>query len=183
MEIKIYDHEGQELSDPRAAVDPSRNYIFRLPQSPTLSLRLLWAFHGEVLGVAIRPCTLNLQDTLIHIQKTEAKKSGLLPEQVTVVVLVDELRKVPPCANEIDDTRRQLLNAITGAQYNFVISCRPIFFVVSCLELNAVYNVVSTICSRRIQTADTEQGNPQGSLREASLAEGSTGEVTTATPG
>ena len=110
----------------------------------SLSLRLLWAFHGEVLGVAIRPCTLNLQDTLIHIQKTEAKKLGLLPEQVTVVVLVDELRKVPPCANEIDDTRRQLLNAITGAQYNFVISCRPIFFVVSCLELNAVYNVVST---------------------------------------
>ena len=50
----------------------------------SLSLRLLWAFHGEV----------------IHIQVTEASKSGLLPEQVTFAVLVDELRKVPSSANK-----------------------------------------------------------------------------------
>ena len=40
--------------------------------------------------------------------------------------------------------RKDLLNALTSSQQRFVENCVPTFFVVSCLELNAVYIVVST---------------------------------------
>ena len=40
--------------------------------------------------------------------------------------------------------RKDLLNALTSSQQRFVENCVPTFLVVLCLELNAVYIVVST---------------------------------------
>ena len=107
----------------------------------SLSLRLLCSYYtGELASVPRQTCTISLESALQHIRE---EKGGANPQEVAIVVLIDELRKVVPYKK-----RKVLLNALTRLQQNFVKKYVPTFFVVSCVELNAVYSVVCTKSKR-----------------------------------
>ena len=107
----------------------------------SLSLRLLCSYYtGELASVPSKLCTIELESALQHIRR---EKGGANPQEVAIVVLVDEFKSVEPY-----ERRKDLLNALTRLQQRFVKNYVPIFFVVSCIELNAVYSVVSTQSQR-----------------------------------
>jgi hypothetical protein len=87
---------------------------------------------------------LPLRDFLDHVREAEAAKQGCSPDEVLLLVLVDEVRRLDGVAS----ARRTVLDKITDAQSSNNNNTMPFLPVVSCLELNSIFAVVTNESKR-----------------------------------
>jgi hypothetical protein len=86
-------------------------------------------------------CTL-----LEHVRKAEAAKKGCSPNEVLLLLLVDEVRKL----DVVRSARCGMLDRITTEQSSCNVSQMPFLPVVSCVDLNSMFAHVSNWSNRPI---------------------------------
>jgi hypothetical protein len=89
---------------------------------------------------------LALRDFLDHVRAAEAAENKCSPNKVLLLVLVDEVRRL----DDVPSARRTVLNKITDAQSNSNRNSMPFLPVVSCLDLDSIYAIITKGSQRPI---------------------------------